>query len=110
MSEEKIQQLSMLEQNLTSIVTQRQTLHKQLLEIDNALTALETAEEGYQIVGTVMVKKSSKELKKDLEEKKKMITLRMSSYEKQENSLRSQMQSLQNEVMQGMNKENNNKK
>ena len=72
MSDERIQQLSFIEQNLTNIVGQKQQFQRQSLEIDSALAELKNSSEGYQIVGSVMVKKSSEDIIKNLEEKKKI--------------------------------------
>jgi len=57
MTNEEIEQLSLLEQNISTVVNQKQQYYKQLLEVDNALLAIENKEEAYQIIGTLMIKK-----------------------------------------------------
>ncbi|MEA3399185.1 MAG: prefoldin subunit [Patescibacteria group bacterium] len=99
MGEEDIQQLSFIEQNLSSVVQQRQSHQKHILEIENAISELEHSDEGYEIVGSIMVKKSSEDIKSSLEEKKKIHASRLSSLEKQENSLRDKAKELQEKVM-----------
>lgn len=96
---EDIQKLSMLEQNIGSIVSQKQQFNKQLLEIESALSELNSTEEAYQIVGSVMIKKKSEDLKKDLDEKKELIKVRLESLDKQEKTLQQQAQELQEKVM-----------
>lgn len=96
---EELQQLSMLEQNLGTIISQKQTFNKQLLEIESALSELESTTEAYHIVGSIMIKKSSEDLKKELLEKKELLKVRLESFEKQESTLRSQAKVLQDKVM-----------
>lgn len=99
MSEQDIQQLSILEQNLSSIVNQKQQYYKQLLEIDNALAAIKNKEEAYQIIGTIMIKKNSQELAKELEEKKRMFEIKHKTLAKQEEQVRAQAKKLQEQVV-----------
>ena len=99
MTQEDIQKLSMLEQSLSSVVSQKQQYNKQFLELESALTEMKGVSEAYQIVGSIMVKKTSAELSKDLEEKKKVLEVRLKSLEKQEKSLREEVKELQEKVV-----------
>ena len=99
MSNEDLDQLNILEQNLSSIVSQKQQFNKQLLEIESALSELDSVKDAFKIVGTVMIKKSSDDLKKDLSERKSLINIRLESFDKQEKLLREQVHTLQEKVM-----------
>lgn len=96
---EDIQQLSMIEQHLTGIISQKQQYNKQLLEIESAISELDNVEEAYQIVGSVMIKKKSSDMKNDLDEKKELIKVRLQSLEKQEKTYQLQAKELQDRVM-----------
>ena len=99
---DKIQQLTMLEQNLNAIISQKQQFNKQFLDIENALSELTNQDEAYEIVGNVMIKKSSKDISKNLNEKKELIKIRLSTLTKQESDLKSQVVELQDEVMKNL--------
>ena len=104
MSEEKIQQLNIIENSLSQIISQKQQYQKQIMEIDSALEELEGHKEAYQIVGTLMLKKDSKDIKKDLEERKEMYEVRLQSMEKQESKLKEQAESLREELVNNLEK------
>ena len=96
---EDIQQLSSIEQNLNTVISQKQQFNKQLLEIESALSELGAVDQAYHIVGSVMIKKKSGDLKKDLDEKKELIKVRLQSLEAQEKTFRDQAQKLQEKVL-----------
>lgn len=64
---------------------QKQNISVQMSEIKNALEEVTKAEntELFEIVGTVMLKKTKDELKLSLEEKKDILDLRLTTLEKQ---------------------------
>jgi len=81
----KIQELQVLEQNLQTLMMQKQTFQVELNEITNALLDLKKSDdEVYKMVGGLMVKTDKTTLNSDLEEKKKLLEMRISSVEKQE--------------------------
>ena len=98
-TEQKIGQLQMLERSLQNFLSQKQQFQLQYAEIESAITELETSEEAYKIVGNLMVKGDKDTLKKDLDEKKEILDLRIKSIEKQEKDTRSKAMDLQKEVM-----------
>ena len=99
MTEENIEKLKVLEQNLSSVVMQRQNFQKQILEIDFAIKELKNVDDAYHIVGTIMIKKSASDLLSQLNEKKETISVKITSVLKQEESLRGELQELQTLVM-----------
>ena len=99
MSQDAIEQLRLVEQHLSQTVAQKQGYQRYIYDIDSALKELDSVNEGYQIVGTIMIKKSSNIIKQDLEEKKTTYSKRLEALEKQEKSLRQQLQELQEKTM-----------
>ncbi len=106
MSNEQIQELSLIEQQLSSLVQQRQAYQKQILELESALKELSTTKEAYHIVGSVMIKKDSDSLKKDLEEQKKATDVRLASLKSQEDTLRTKAKILQEDIMKDLEQQN----
>ena len=98
-TQEKIQKLQLYEQNLQQFLIQKQQLHSQLIEMESSLGELEKVETAYKIVGNVMISAKSEELKKDIQQKKEVVELRIKSLEKQESSIRDKTKKLQEEVL-----------
>lgn len=101
-TQEKINQVQNIEQNLQHLLSQRQQFQLQLTEVESALTELDKTEKAYKIVGNIMVAAEKPVLKSELEERKKRLELRTGSIEKQEEKLRSRAESLRKEVMEAM--------
>lgn len=98
-TEEGIQQLQILEQNLQNFLLQKQQFQTQLIEIDSALEELKDNNEAYKIIGNIMVKTNKEELEKDLKNKKEMIDLRIKNMEKQEEKIQERQKKIQEEVL-----------
>jgi len=95
----KIQELQILEQNLQNLSMQKQAFQIELTEVLNALSGLKkSGEEVYKIVGGLMVRSSKADLTSDLEEKKKIFEIRISSIEKQEKILDEKSEKLKKEI------------
>lgn len=103
-SEEKLQRLNLLEQNLNNTNLQKQNFQMQGVEIENALNELKDSKEAYQIIGNIMIKTNSEKLKKDLDSKKEIIELRIKNLEKQEAKIKEEADKLQKEVLNEMKK------
>jgi prefoldin beta subunit len=97
--QEKINQMQLLQQNLQNFSMQRQQFQIQQTEIESALGELEKSGQAYKIIGNVMVLTDKDALKKELEEKKHILTIRISSIEKQESKVREKAEELQKEVL-----------
>ena len=97
-TEQKIAQLQLYEQSLQNILIQKQQFQSQLMEIESALSELETTKEAYKIVGNIMVASKKEDLKDDLESKKEISNLRIKTLEKQENQIREKAKKLQEEI------------
>ncbi|MBI2129951.1 prefoldin subunit beta [Candidatus Woesearchaeota archaeon] len=98
-TQEKIQTLQLLEQNLQNFLMQKQQFQVQLVEIESALSELGRSKEAYKIVGNIMVSSSKDALEKELKEKQETLSIRIKSIEKQENSIKDRAKKLQEEVL-----------
>jgi len=104
-TEEKIQQLQLLEQNIQNFSLQKQKFQMELVEIENALKELkDSKKETYKIVSNIMIATSPKDLKKELESKKEVISLRIKNLEKQETTISEKAKEIQKEVMEKLQK------
>ncbi len=105
-TEGQLKKLQMFEQNMQNFLAQKQQLQSQQVELNSALKELgDSDSESYKIIGNIMVRKRSGELKKDIEEKKEIIDLKLKSLEKQEKLVKDKSKKIQDEVMTSMNKE-----
>ena len=100
--QERLLRLQQLQQTLQSILTQKQQLELELMEVDQALGELEkTPDEGviYKSVGSLLIKTEKPKVTEDLNERKELANMRISVLGKQEERLRSQIKDL-NEKLQ----------
>ena len=102
-TQEKIQELQLLEQNFQQISIQKQAFQLELNETESALTEIEkTNEDVYKIVGNIMFKMGKSDIQKELKEKKDILSLRFKSIEKQESSFKEKTEKLRDEVVKSM--------
>lgn len=101
-TEEKLNQLQMIEQNMQSFLLQKQNIQVQIMEVESALAEMEKTDLVYKIIGNVMVAAKKDDLKKELQSKREVLNLRMSSVEKQEEKLREKASKMQSEVLKSM--------
>ena len=95
----RIQELQLLEQNLQLSLVQKQTIQIELNEVDNSISELgKSGDDVYRIVGGVMIKSTKSDLLKEMEEKKKLLDLRIKSIEKQEALLENKLEELRKEI------------
>lgn len=108
--QEKIGQIQLIQQNLENFSMQRQQFQLQQTEIETALVEIENTNTSYKIIGNIMVLTDKNQLKKDLEEKKETLGIRINTIEKQEDKLRAKFEELQQEVMKNLEDKNAEKK
>jgi len=101
-TEEKIQQLQLIEQNMQNFLLQKQQFQSQLSEMESALSELNGKKTAYRIIGNIMVESKSEDLEKEIKEKKNIVELRMKNLEKQEEKIREKAKALQEEVLEKM--------
>jgi prefoldin beta subunit len=99
MTSNKVNQLQMLRQSLESVVMQKQQIESSLIEIDSAISQLSSSNKSFKIIGKIMIESSNDDLKKELEEKKEVIQIRLKNFTSQEEKIKKDMEELQKEVV-----------
>nr|MCK4930311.1 prefoldin subunit beta [Nanoarchaeota archaeon] len=100
----KINQLSLMEQNLQNFSLQKQQFQAQLMEIESAEKELKNSKEAFKIIGNIMVASEKEKIQKGLADKKETLKTRIESFEKQEAKLKEKAEALQKEVLDEMKK------
>lgn len=98
-TQEKINLISLYEQNISALMQQKQNFQTQLMENESAALELEKTNTAYKIIGNIMVLSDVDALKKQIESKKEMFEIRLKSIEKQEEKLKQKISEIQKEVM-----------
>ncbi|MGD9275784.1 MAG: prefoldin subunit beta [Candidatus Pacearchaeota archaeon] len=102
---QKIQEMQMLEQNLQNILMQKQAFSMELNEAAAALKEINSAnDEVFKIVGQLMIKTDKNKIIEELTSKEKILSLRLKSIEKQEETMTKKLSELRDEFMKGMKK------
>ncbi len=97
----KIQEAQILEQSFQQLLIQKQAFQHELNETDFALKELDKSEgDVFKVVGgQIMLKTSKEKLAQELNDKKKLIELRIKNIDKQEKEFSDKLDSLRNEIM-----------
>jgi prefoldin beta subunit len=91
-TQEKIQEIQLIEQTLQNLLFQSQTFQIELNETISAIEEIKkTNKEVYRVVGNIMISSKKEDIEKELEEKKNILDLRIKSFEKQEKILRDKL-------------------
>lgn len=99
-TEKQIQELQILEQNLQNLLMQKQAFQMELNEAENAALELDKAKDDvYKIAGQIMIKSSKEDLLKELNEKIKLLSLRLTTIERQEAPLTEKATKLRDEIV-----------
>ena len=105
---QKIKELQVLEQSFQIFVHQKQSVQVELNEIVNAFKEVkDSSGDVYKVLSGIMIKAEKISLLKELEERKKVVELKLDSFEKQEFKLNSKIQSLREEISRFASKKNN---
>ena len=88
------------QQQLQSVVMQRENLKLQDLEIDKALEELQASKDktAYKITGSVMVSKPTEDIISDLKDTKEAIGIRVKSFEKTEQRITDRLKDIQEKL------------
>ena len=90
----------MMEQNLQNLLLQKQAFQMELSETLAAKKEIDNAgEEVFKIIGQLMVKTDKEKVKKELENKEKLLGIRINSFEKQESIFLEKIESLRSEII-----------
>jgi prefoldin beta subunit len=99
-TQQKIQELQSMEQNLNNLVMQKQAFQMELTETENALGEISKSKDDvFKLVGNIMIKADKKKTEDDLTKKKDLLSLRLKSIDSEEKSLTDNAEALKKEVM-----------
>jgi prefoldin beta subunit len=99
-TQEKIRELQAYEQNLQSLLMQKQAFQMELSETDNALSEVsKSTDDIFKMVGQIMIKTNKEKVEKDLKQRKELLTLRLKSIDKQEKEFTKLLDELKEDVM-----------
>jgi prefoldin beta subunit len=99
-SESKFQELQFLEQNLQNILMQKQAFEMEFAETESALSEIsKTSEDVFKIIGQLLIKGDKIKIKEELENRKKLLQLRINSLDKQEKTFSDRLSILRNELL-----------
>lgn len=97
---ESLQEMHMLEHQLQQILMQRQAFQMELSETESTLGYLgKTEDDVYKMVGQLMLKVKKEEVKKDLEQKQKLLSTRMDALQKREEDLLEKVEAVREKVL-----------
>lgn len=90
-------ELQTFQQQMQTVMMQKESLNIQDMEIGKALEELKnaTTEDVYKAVGPILIKSTKKDLDKELTEKKESIDLRLKSLQKQEDRIKDKLKEVQ---------------
>jgi len=91
-----LMQFQTYQQQMQSVMIQKESMKLQLMEIDRAVEELDKTKQAtaYKITGNIMVSKPVAELKKELTDTKEEVDIRIKSLEKTEERLNGKLKEL----------------
>lgn len=104
-SQEKLQEMQFLEQNLQSLMMQKQAFQMELSETKAALKELDNSgDDVFKLVGQLMLKTDKKKMKEELITKEKLLEKRTDTLQTQEVPLMKKLDDLRKELMETVSK------
>jgi len=99
-----VEQFQIYQQQLQSVLIQKESLKMQTSEMERALEELKNTKQktAYKITGQIMINKPVDELTKELEESKEAVEVRTKSLEKTEERINSKLKELQTKLKEVM--------
>ena len=90
-------ELQTFQQQMQTVLLQKESLNIQSMELDKALEELKkaTTEDVYKAVGPILIKSTKNDLEKELSEKKETLELRLKSLQKQEDRIKEKLKDVQ---------------
>lgn len=99
--QEQVGRLQQLQQNLQSIILQKQHLESEHLETERALELLQKASDDdvvYKTAGSILVKSTKTILVSELQEKKELANTRLTVLTKQESRVKENLQEAETKI------------
>jgi prefoldin beta subunit len=104
--QERLLRLQQLQQTLQSVLGQKQQVELELMEINQALNELQKLTDDaviYKATGSLLVRSERTKVTTDLNERKELLTTRVTVLGKQEERLRGQLKEVQAKLQQDLN-------
>ena len=102
-SEEKnnnFEKIQFLEQNLQSLLFQKQAFQMELTETQSALKEIENSQDDtYKLIGQLMIKIPKLKIKEELSNKDKLLNLKIKNLEKQEKSFSEKIEQIRKQIL-----------
>jgi len=97
---EIVAQFNILQQQLQSVLLQKENLRLNAMEMSRALEELDKSKDktAYKITGPIMISKPAEELKKELKDIEEALKVRIESLEKTEKHLTDRLKGLQEKL------------
>ena len=93
---EELQEMQILDQNLHNMLLQKQAFQMELSETNSAQREIEKSNEVFKLVGELMIKTDKEKAKEELSTKERILSMRIKSIEKQEDTLAKRLEELRN--------------
>ena len=103
--QQRLLRLQQLQQTFQSIAAQKQQVELELTELEQALTEVQKLEKDatiYKTIGSILVKNDKDKIITDLNERKELLTMRVTVLGKQDERLRSQLKDLQTKLQEDL--------
>lgn len=102
-NQQMLQSAAILQQQLQNILTQKEAMGIQVLEIKKALDELAKSgeKEIYKIAGPILIKSQKTDVLKELRERDEMFDLRLKSLEKEEKRIKLKLEELRERLAKG---------
>ena len=98
--DKKIQEMQILEQSMQQIMMQKQAFQMEISETQAALKELDNSgDEAYKVIGQLMLRSDKKEIKKELDNKYKLLKKRADTLDKQEEEFSKKLEEIRDEVL-----------
>ena len=98
-TQSKIQQLQLYEHQMQALLMEKQSLQVDLNETTNASVEVKkTRDDVYKVLGNVMLKVDKPSILQELEDKKKLLQIRINALEKQEHLQEEKAEKLRKEL------------
>ncbi|MEK6855926.1 MAG: prefoldin subunit [Nanoarchaeota archaeon] len=95
----KIQELQLLEQSIQNLLMQKQQIQIDLAESTNAHKEVSnTSGDVYKVLGGIMLKSEKNIVLKELDDKKRVLQLKIDALENQEDVINSKISQLRKEI------------
>ena len=99
-AEQLLGQAQIYQQQIQNIMAQKSAMAMELNDIKKALEEVEktTEKHVYKLSGPLLIKMDIKNVKKDLAEREETISMRVKTYEKQEEKLKEKIEGLRSKI------------